>query len=324
MNPRSRYHGGMEGLLPSPGSQQVRGFRRIVWLLVGLVVAPTAALLVIGILMLVWWRSSLNLVFGILVVTLVVCLVTGSVIALILLRREARLSRLQTDFVSKVSHELRTPLTSIRLFADMLAADDGSTEDRNTCLDGIVRESERLQRQIERLLGWGRMEAGQYRLDRQALDPGELVQRAVATFTSSAQGRTVPVELEVQRPLPPVEGDGAALVDALLNLLDNAAKYSGTNAHIIAGAQAVGRWLRLFVRDNGVGIPKPEQRRIFQKFYRVDERLSRAVEGTGLGLAIVHHIVQAHGGKVEVESEPGQGSTFTIVLPTKKAGEEAS
>jgi len=295
-----------------------------VWLLVGLVVAPTAALLVIGILMLVWWRSSLNLVFGILVVALVVCLVTGSVIALVLLRREARLSRLQTDFVSKVSHELRTPLTSIRLFADMLSADDGSAEDRTTCLEGIVRESERLQRQIERLLGWGRMEAGQYRFDRQALDPGELLERAVATFTSSAQGRTVSVAIEVQRPLPPVEGDSGALIDALLNLLGNAAKYSGTDARIVAGAQAVGRWVRLFVRDNGVGIPKPEQRRIFQKFYRVDERLSHAVEGTGLGLAIVHHIVQAHGGRVEVESEPGQGSTFTMVLPEAKPREAAS
>ena len=312
----------MDGLLPPSASAQERGFRRIVWLLVTLVVAPTALLLVIGILMVALWRSPLNLVFGILVMTLVVCLVTGSVIALVLLRREARLSRLQTDFVSKVSHELRTPLTSILMFAEMAADETADPGERELCIEGIRREGLRLQSHIERLLEWGRMEAGQRRYERANLDPAEVVEETVAAFLGSAQGREVPVELEIERPMPPIEGDRAALADALLNLLGNAAKYSGEDRRIVVGAAHGGKGVRLFVRDNGPGIPRREQRQIFQKFYRADDRLSRAVEGTGLGLAIVQHIAHGHGGRVEVVSEPGEGSTFSIVVPAARERRE--
>ena len=109
--------------------------------------------------------------------------------------------------------------------------------------------------------------------------------------------------------------DRGALVDAVINLLSNAHKYSSENEKIAVGASADSRTVRISVTDRGVGIPRREHRRIFQKFYRVDERLSRAVEGTGLGLAIVQHVAQAHGGRVEVDSAPGRGSTFTIVVP---------
>ncbi len=305
----------MESLRQFPPIEQEPAFGKIVRLLIALVITPTAILLVIGILMLVLWRSSLSLVLGILVMALVVCLVTGSVIALVWLRREARLSRLQTDFVSKISHELKTPLTSIRLFAEMLNGEKADARDRSLCLEGIVRESDRLNQQIERLLAWGRMEAGQRRFERETFDCGELVEEAVAAFVGSAQGQDIPLRLKISEPRSLIQGDRPALIDALLNLLSNAAKYSSADKRIFVDTKTDGRLLRISVRDHGVGIPKPEHRRIFQKFYRVDERLSSAAEGTGLGLAIVQHIVQAHDGRVEVESEPGQGSTFTLTFP---------
>jgi two-component system phosphate regulon sensor histidine kinase PhoR len=123
------------------------------------------------------------------------------------------------------------------------------------------------------------------------------------------------VRVELAPTLPDLLGDRGALVDALVNLLSNADKYSPESEEISLSASADARSIRLTVTDRGVGIPRREQRRIFEKFYRVDERLSRAVEGTGLGLSIVQHIALGHSGRVEVESEPGQGSVFTIVLP---------
>jgi len=291
-----------------------RGFRRIVWLMVSLIIAPTALLLGIGIAMLALLRSRLDLVLGVLTLALVVCLGTGAAIALALLHREARLARLQTDFVSKVSHELRTPLTSIRMFAEMLRDETAPEAERRRCLEALEREAERLSARIERLLDWGRMEAGGFSFRRVRLDPGEVARRAAATFRGTAVGRTVTLEEAVGERLPAIEGDPEALADALLNLLDNAAKY-GAGRPVTLGADADGRHVRLWVRDRGIGIPRREQRRIFATFYRVDDRLSSAVQGTGLGLAIVERIARAHGGRVEVESEPGRGATFTLVLP---------
>ncbi len=311
----------VDTFLPSPTAWQERGFRRIVWLLTTLVVAPTALLLVVGILLLVLWRSPASLTLGILVMALVVCLVTGSVIALVLLRREARLSRLQTDFVSKVSHELKTPLTSILMFSEMVSDEALPDPERIVCLHGIHREALRLRDRIERLLEWGRMEAGQRVFRAERIDPAAVVSKAVEEFRRSARGREVPVSLEIDGPLPQIAGDPATLEDAMLNLLENAAKYTGDEKRIAAGAVPDGRTVRLYVRDNGRGVPRREQKRIFQKFYRIDDRLARAVEGTGLGLAIVHHVAAGHHGRVEVESEPGAGSTFTLVLPALSSEE---
>src|SRR5262245_360387 len=200
-----------------------RGFRRIVVLLVSLVTVPTGLLLAIGILMLFYYEKRLTLVFGILVLSLVACLVTGTVLALVLVRREANLSKLQLDFVSKVSHELRTPLTSIRMFVETLQAKKVSNpEEVDACLDVLARESERLTDRIQRLLDWGRMEAGKRIYERQ-LEPVEgIVDDAVRAFDAATVGRKVDVRVEVARDLPEVLADRAALVDALVNLLSNA------------------------------------------------------------------------------------------------------
>ncbi|MCA9621265.1 MAG: two-component sensor histidine kinase [Myxococcales bacterium] len=293
-----------------------RGFRRIVRLLVWLVIVPTVLLLAMAILMLVFWEVQLNILFGLLTVTLVGCLVTGGVLSLVFLRREANLSKLQLDFVSKVSHELRTPLTSIRMFVEMLQNEDKSEEETALCLQVLSKETARLSDRIERLLDWGRMEAGRrvYELEQSAAQ--QVVDEALGAFeVTKLQNPRQKLEVHLPDKLPLMMADRAALADALVNLLTNAAKYAGEDATIRVRASADLRHVKISVEDDGPGIPLREHRRIFQKFYRVDDLLSRDVEGSGLGLAIVEHVAIGHGGHVELASEPGKGSRFTIFVP---------
>lgn len=291
-----------------------RGFRRIVVLLVSLVTIPTALLLAVGVLMLVFYRERLNLLFGILVVSLVVCLLTGSILALIFLRREAQVSQLQQDFVSKVSHELRTPLTSIRIFVETIQRGEIAAAEISACHDALALEVGRLTTRIERLLDWGRMQAGKriYELRPERVE--KIIARSLEAFDTATVGRGIEVSVAIDDDLPLVLADRGALVDALVNLLANAYKYSGEDKQIALTAVAEGPWVQLSVKDNGIGIARREHRRIFQKFYRVDERLTQAKEGTGLGLAIVQHVVSGHRGRLSLESAPGQGSTFSVFL----------
>jgi signal transduction histidine kinase len=126
------------------------------------------------------------------------------------------------------------------------------------------------------------------------------------------------LQVDVPAGLPRVAGDREALAGALLNLLQNAYKYTGTDKRIALRAHRDGRWVALSVEDNGVGIARKDQKRIFERFYRVDNLLTRKTEGSGLGLAITQRIVQAHGGRIAVKSQPGQGSRFTLQLPVEK------
>ena len=291
------------------------GYRRIVQLLVYLVIIPTVLLLSIGII-LMFLEERINLLFGILTVSFVSVVVTGVVLVLVFVRREANLSELQADFISKVSHELRTPLTAIRLFAETIerAEDDSAT--RKKCLSLLVTESERLSKLIERLLDWGRMEAGRkiYELKRERV--ADIVEDALKAYEPQRDLNALELTVDVASGVPDVQVDRAAIVDAIVNLLSNAQKYGGTPPVVrLAAASAPDGSVTIAVTDNGDGIPRPEHRRIFEKFYRIDDRLSRSKKGSGLGLAIVSHVARAHRARVTVESAPGQGSTFTIVLP---------
>jgi two-component system phosphate regulon sensor histidine kinase PhoR len=307
----------MAGLVHGSDGHE-RGFRRIVFLLVWLVIVPTGLLLAVGILMLIFYEAEeLNIVFGILVVTLVGCMVTGTVLSLVFLRREANVSKLQTDFVSKVSHELRTPLTSIRMFAEMLRTQPDQSQ-MDVCLEVLEKETIRLSDRIERLLDWGRMEAGRriYSLEPESVET--IVAAAIEAFDTVTMGRGVVIDVRLANGLPPVLADRGAMVDALLNLLANAWKYTGDDKTIRLVAEADDDAVRISVIDNGPGIATKDQRRVFEKFYRVDDRLSTEVDGSGLGLAIVRHVARGHGGKIVLESAPGEGSTFTIVIPRPK------
>ncbi len=299
------------------------GYRRIVLLLVTLGIVPAGLLSAIGVLLLVVGEARFNLLMGILVLTFTGTLATGTILVWVFVRRERNLSELQSDFVSKVSHELRTPLTSIRMFAETLKLRRGDTETEDRCISALDRESARLQALIDRLLAWGRMESGMRVYDLGAHAVGDIVDDAVNAFEPVRARRDVELTLDVPSDLPPLWCDRAAIVDALVNLLSNAYKYGGAQRSISIAAREERSRTRISVRDNGVGIPPREQKRIFLKFYRVDDKLTRKQDGSGLGLAIVQHVVRAHRGKVEVESAPGAGSTFTISLPTQRPVSDA-
>jgi two-component system phosphate regulon sensor histidine kinase PhoR len=290
--------------------------RRVYPLVIAFVLAPAALMLTVGILILVYGSYARDYVFGGLILALVATTIAGTAATLAVLYREAQVARLQTDFVNKVSHDLRTPLTSIRMFVETLQL--GRIQDparQAEALEIIAEETARLSGLINRLLDWARMESGKrsYQLRRERV--ATIVNGALQAFEPQRLLHPMEVTSEVAADLPSVWADPQALVEALLNLLNNAHKYTGPEKRIAVSAVRNGSTVVLRVADNGPGIPLREQKRIFEKFYRGKDPIARAVEGTGLGLAMVKHIVAGHGGQVSVQSEVGKGATFTIVLP---------
>jgi two-component system phosphate regulon sensor histidine kinase PhoR len=258
-----------------------------------------------------------SLLAGLIAVLMLV--VAGSYFIWHAVNREMAAARLQSDFVSAVSHEFRTPLTTLRQFSELLAEDEElprKTQRRYHA--GQVRAVGRLQRLVEALLDFGRMEGGRrpYRLE--PMEAGALVRAVTDEFRSEVAERGFTVECSLDAGAAMVQGDAEALGRALYNLLDNAAKYSGDSPGIEVTLRRAQDSVSLGVRDHGVGIPADEKRRIFQKFVRGSAAKSQGIQGTGIGLAIVRHIVRAHGGSVSVQSTPGAGSAFTIVLPAKE------
>ncbi|MBI4908180.1 MAG: hypothetical protein HY820_31430 [Acidobacteria bacterium] len=247
----------------------------------------------------------------------VVC--AGSYLIARAVNRELAAARLQSDFVSAVSHEFRTPLTLLRQitegFAEGRVADEGQ---RHAFYQAQMRATERLHRLVESLLDFGRMEAGAkpYRLH--PIDPGGLVSGVVRDFEKEVAAGGYAFELRIPETVPAVNGDPDALTHALWNLLDNAVKYSPDHRTVWVDVGRQGEQVAIAVRDQGLGIPEDEQQRIFGKFVRGAASRVNAIKGTGIGLAMVRHIVLAHGGDIHLQSAPGTGSTFTILLPAMK------
>ena len=291
--------------------------RRVYPLIISFVFVPAALMLTVGILILVFGSAARDYLFGTLIVSLVATTILGSIATLAVLYREARLAKLQSDFVNKVSHDLRTPLTSIRLFVETLQMGRlrSQPDQEREALSIIGDEVTRLSALINRLLDWARMESGRRRYDLEPCDVAEVVDEALAALAPQLMHAPAEVVRELPPELPRVLADRAALGDALLNLLQNAHKYTGPEKRITVSARAAGGSLALTVVDNGPGISAPDQKRIFEKFYRGRDLLERTIEGSGLGLSMVQHIVKGHGGKVSVASQPGHGATFTITLP---------
>ncbi len=279
-------------------------------------VVSTVVLSAVGILILVTHRSGWDIAWGVLVLNFTLLMLTGMIIGAVALHRAYRDRQLQTDFVSKVSHELRTPLASIRLFVDTLEQGGMDEDEQRQCLAAISSETSRLTRLIERLLTWGRMESGRrvYELRPERVDT--LVAEALAQLENQLRESGVELTLDVCEPVPAVRADRPAMVETLLNLLRNAVKYGGSGGVAIVRVRREGKRVLVDVEDRGPGIPRSEQRRVFDKFYRGSAaRDTRLHAGHGLGLAMAQHVVKAHKGNIRVDSREGHGACFTVDLP---------
>jgi signal transduction histidine kinase len=240
-------------------------------------------------------------------------------------RREMHLAAMRAQFVSSVSHELRTPLTAIRMFAETLLLGRLANHDsREDYLQTIVSESERLTRLLDNVLDFAKIEAGRKTYQLRPCPPAEVVRSAASTMGDLLARNGFHVEIAIDEDAPLVLADRDALEQALLNLLSNAVKYSGSGRRIRLGVQSRDERVAIDVADDGIGIPPAEQSRIFEKFYRVNDPQHASVPGTGLGLTLVAHVVAAHHGDIQVHSEVGRGTTFSIVLPAAVADDAVS
>ncbi|MGA9800925.1 MAG: HAMP domain-containing sensor histidine kinase [Terriglobales bacterium] len=235
--------------------------------------------------------------------------------------KEMALARLKSDFVSNVSHELRTPLSLIRLYAETLEMGRLTSPEKYQEYYRIIRkESERLTALINNILDFSRIEAGRKEYDFRETDMSELVHNTLDSYRYQLEQNGFQFEEKIDE-VPPMRVDREAMARSLLNLVNNALKYSQDRKYIGVNLYRDNGSVKLEVVDQGIGIPHQEQQKIFEKFYRVGDPLVHNTKGSGLGLSLVRHIVQAHGGEVAVDSAPGQGSKFTIVLPVKPGRE---
>ena len=237
--------------------------------------------------------------------------------------QELRVARLQSDFVAAVSHEFRTPLTAMCHLTEMLEEGSAPPDRWPHYYRALGKESRRLHAIVESLLDFGRMDAGQRTYQFAETDATELVSHVVQEFRDHASSTVHRLEwlAPTGQPREPlrIRADRDALALALRNLLDNAVKYSPESSMVRVSVQSQGAFVGISVEDEGVGISKDEQRAVFRKFARGSAARTLNVKGTGIGLTMAEQIVKAHGGRLEVESLSGQGSTFTIVLPVQAA-----
>jgi signal transduction histidine kinase len=248
-------------------------------------------------------------------VVVIVAILFGGILAIRSTAKELRLAKLKSEFVSTVSHEFRTPLTSIRYLAELLQRGRVKEESKKQqYYESITHESERLSRLIENILDFSKIEAGMKEYDFEKTDMAEMCRDVVSRFQEQVDPQEFTIESEIGEDLPNIVADKEALPRALFNLLDNAVKYSGDSRKIKFRAWSDQSNIWLKVEDEGIGISKDDQEKVFEKFYRSGDIQNSTIKGSGIGLTLVSHIAKAHGGEVLLESELGKGTEVTIQL----------
>lgn len=243
-----------------------------------------------------------------------ICVIAG--VAGFAVSRQLRLHELKNTSVATVAHELRTPLASMRMLVDTLREGRYHNEQQVAeYLDLIARENLRLSRLTDNFLTLSRLERNEHAIHLSRTDPLPIIEQAVQSMRArlEAPGCTFLLDLPVQ--LPAIIADRDALALVIGNLLDNAVKYTGDEKKIALRAREASGRVFISVTDNGLGLSRADRKNIFKQFFQVDQKLSRARGGCGLGLALVYHIVEAHHGRVDIESQLNRGSTFTVSIP---------
>jgi signal transduction histidine kinase len=258
------------------------------------------------------WVHRSFLILGI----LSLMIIAGLVLTKHIVSKELALARLKSDFVSNVSHELRTPLALIRLYAETLELGRITTQDKKQQYYRIIRkESERLSALINNILDFSRIEAGRKEYEFRETDIAELVRNTLDSYRYQIEQQGFEFEESIDSNLPAVPVDREAIARALVNLVNNALKYSSNEKFLGVKLYRDNGVVKIEVADHGIGIARRDQSKIFEKFYRAGDPLVHNTKGSGLGLSLVRHITQAHGGEIAVESTPGKGSKFIMSLP---------
>jgi two-component system, OmpR family, sensor histidine kinase SenX3 len=237
----------------------------------------------------------------------------GAVATIVDVSEQRRINAIRRDFVANISHELKTPVGALGLLAEtLLAEDDPAVALRLS--ERMLTEAFRVGRTIDDLLELSRIEADE-EAKRDDVPVHLFIAEAVDRVRPAAEQQGISIEVEEPPARLNVAGDRRQLVSATYDLLENAVKYSDPGSTVLVRARTDGRWVDISVEDHGIGIPRRDLERVFERFYRVDRARSRETGGTGLGLAIVRHVASNHAGEVRVESREGEGSTFTLRLP---------
>lgn len=251
-----------------------------------------------------------------LIVVLDIVLVFGVFFVYRTIKREMELVAMKSDFVSNVSHELRTPLSLIRMFVETLEMKRVKSEKKKQEYYGIIlRETERLTRLINNILNFSRMESSTRKFRFQQADINLILSSVMAIYSYQLEQLQFVVKFSLEKNIPLITIDEEAISEALHNVIDNAIKYSAEKKFLGIRSFVKNDNLVIEIEDHGIGIPAEVQSKIFDKFYRVSQGLVHTAKGSGLGLTIVRYIIESHQGSISVNSNIGNGSTFTITLP---------